>query len=388
MAIYSEQNVVVKSEAEILAELNSTAQSLGLINEVFETSRINIYYAVFARVFGNLTTAIAQYISNINIQTCTDEALLEQMISPFVEKRRAKSAKVILTFVRRDISDDAEDIIIPRNFEVMTEGSPAIVFRTAESRLLWKDQYRVQVPAYSIDTGTFQNVNANTLTYFKDEQFHNVSVTNEAAAYGGMDEETAFDARQRIYLFRFARDGSKTYLTSMLGELGFRVSQYHIEEYYDGFGSVLIALEVSSNDEFQVAVNRIEFGKVAGVKYHYCKVSPLFMNFKITINIIGSKIYDEYTINDIEDSLNNAVRLYFNQNVYVGQKISLKRLEAFVLNYISSNNYEIYEINLEVTNDDVFIRDETTGEIDVRFYEKIYPNKIETDIQYSLSDDD
>lgn len=383
MAIYSEENITVKTETEILADLNRIAQELGLINQVFESSRINVYYAVFARVFGNLTTSIAQYIANINIDTCTDEALLEQLISPFVEKNRAKVAKTILTFKRRDIADDeAEDIFIPRNFEVSTEGGNPIVFRTAESRILWKDSYFVKVPAYSVDLGVTNNVSANTLTYFNDVEFHNVEVTNEYAAYGGTNEETAFDARQRIALFRYNRDGSITQLTSMLGELGFYVSQFNIQEYYDGFGSVLIALEVKNDDEYRDVINRIEFGKVAGVKYHYCKVVPLYMNFNVTFKVVGSRIYDEYTVEEMNESVKSAIELYFTQNVFVGQKVSLKRLEAYALNYIANGNYEVYEIHLEITNDKFFKKDPDTGEIVVAPYEKIYPNKLEISTDY------
>ena len=67
-------------EEKILADLNAIAIEFGLINNVFETSRIYIYYAVFARVFGNLTQTISEYINNLNIDTTTDEALLDQLL--------------------------------------------------------------------------------------------------------------------------------------------------------------------------------------------------------------------------------------------------------------------------------------------------------------------
>ena len=82
--------VTVLDEYEILADLERIAQEFGLINEIFETSRIHLYYSVFARVFGNLMRTVAQYVSNIQIDTCTDEALLNILIEPFIEKRNAK----------------------------------------------------------------------------------------------------------------------------------------------------------------------------------------------------------------------------------------------------------------------------------------------------------
>ena len=122
---------------EILADLNRIAQELGLINEIFEASHIYIYYSVFARVFGKISRVFGTYIDNIDINETTDEALLERLIAPLIVKRSASTAKVILTFTRRNMDSD-NDIFIPRNFEVMTEMTDnPIVFRTAEARILW-----------------------------------------------------------------------------------------------------------------------------------------------------------------------------------------------------------------------------------------------------------
>ena len=216
----AESYVTILSELDedrILADLNAIAIELGLINNVFETSRIYIFYAVFARVFGNLIKTIVEYIENLDIEKCTDEALLDILIKPFIKKRNAKVAKVILEFSRRDTTDtQASDIFIPREFEVMTEGEDPLIFRTAESRILWKDAYKVLIPAYSVEFGSLNNISANTLTYFNDAEFANIQVTNPQAAYGATDEETAFDARNRIGLFRYGRDGSKDFLQQLI----------------------------------------------------------------------------------------------------------------------------------------------------------------------------
>ena len=127
-------------EDAILMELNLIAQELGLINKIFTTSRIYLYYAVFARIFGHITSIIAQYLNDYDFDNTTDEALLEKQVKPFVQKRDAKVAKVILEFSRRsDYDGRITDILIPREMEVMTEGDDPIIFRTAESRILWKD---------------------------------------------------------------------------------------------------------------------------------------------------------------------------------------------------------------------------------------------------------
>ena len=380
-------NVQILDEEEILADLNRIAQELGLINEVFEASHIYIYYTVFARVFGTISRIFGTYIDNIDINETTDEALLERLIAPLIAKRSARTAKVILTFTRREMNSD-NDIFIPRNFEVMTEMTDnPIVFRTAEARILWRDTYSVKVPAYSIDLGAINNVNANTLTYFVDSEFANISVTNEAPAYGGSDEETSFDSRQRILSFRYAREGAKAQLQSILAESGIPVESFRLTEFYDGYGSVLIALECDSDSMFQDTINRLEISRPQGIMYHYCKVEPLYMNFDVKVLVTGSRIYDEYSIEAINMSIKSAVELYFSQDVWVGMPLSLKRLQAFVLNYIVSENYEIYEIEMSIENEDKYEHDSKTGQVIVKPWQKLYANKLTIDVDYETEED-
>lgn len=379
--------VEILDETEILADLNRIAQELGLINEVFEASHIYIYYSVFARVFGKISRVFGTYIDNIDINETTDEALLERLIAPLITKRSATTAKVILTFTRRNMDSDS-DIFIPRNFEVMTEMTDnPIVFRTAEARILWRDSYSVKVPAYSVDLGAINNVNANTLTYFVDSQFANISVTNEAPAYGGADEETSFDSRKRILAFRYAREGAKAQLQSILNDAGIPIESFRLTEFYDGYGSLLIALECDSDSMFQDTVNRIEASRPQGIMYHYCRVEPIYMNFEIKVMITGSRVYDEYSLDAVYTSIKTAVELYFSQDIWVGMGLSLKRLQAFVLNYIVSENYEIYEIDMEIENEIKYEHDNKTGKVIVKPWQKLYANKLTIDIDYEEDDD-
>ena len=52
-------SLILLDENKILADLNSIAIELGLINNVFETSRIYLYYAVFAMVLVKLPRTLA-----------------------------------------------------------------------------------------------------------------------------------------------------------------------------------------------------------------------------------------------------------------------------------------------------------------------------------------
>ena len=380
-------SLLLLDEDKILADLNNIAIELGLINNVFETSRIYIYYAVFARVLGNLTKTIAQYINNIDIEETTDEALLEQLIKPFIKKRDAKVAKTILEFKRRDDYDGAHSqIFIPREFEVMTEGDDPIIFRTAESRVLWKDSYRVLIPAYSVEFGSLNNVIPDTLTFFNDDShlMQEIQVTNPYPAYGGMDEETAFDTRNRLDQFRYGRDGSKEYLQNLLFENGVSYYGYNIIEYWDGFGSVLIALDVDSEEEYYDIVQSVEASKRDGVKYHYCRVGYVYADMEVTAKVTGDEMYTEYQADEIEQHIFTATQLYFENQMYVGRKLSKNRLEAFILQYLVDARYDIYEINLEVKPDKNTEVDPETGQILINEFERIVANKISTKIEYNI----
>lgn len=380
-------SLLLLDENKILADLNSVAIDLGLINNVFETSRIYIYYAVFARVLGNVTKIIAQYLSDIDIEQTNDEALLEKLINPFIKKRDARVSKVILEFKRSsDYVDETTDIFIPREFEVMTEGDNPIIFRTAESRILWKDSYSVLIPAYSVEFGSLNNVLPNTLTFFDNETsylFKEIEVTNPYEAYGGRDEETAFDTRNRIDLFRYGRDGSKEFLQELLLNNGVSYYGYNIVEYWDGFGSVLIALDVEEEQYYDIVKN-LESQKRDGVKYHYCRVNKIPANMHVTVKVTGDNMYTEYQTDEIEQHIFTATQLYFDNHMYVGKKLSRNRLEAFILQYLVDERYDIYEIDLEVEpNSDVQL-DEETGQILVNEFERLVANRIYTKIEYNI----
>lgn len=374
-------------EDGILAELNSIAQELGLINKIFTTSRIYIYYAVFARVFGHITSVITQYLNSFDIEQTTDEALLEMQIKPFVKKRYAKVAKVILEFTRRDDFDqEATNILIPRDFEVMTEGENPIIFRTAESRIIWKDSRKVLVPAYSIEFGSLNNLSENTLTYFNDVgHFAQLKVTNPYPAYGGSDEETAYDARQRIGLFRYGRDSTKAAIQEMLFENGVSYYGFNIIQYWDGFGTVLICMDIESEEKYKDIINEIESQKPAGVKYHYCRAEYVYVNIDVLIKMISDDDFTPYQKNEIEQHIKAAVETYFANQIYIGRKLSINRLESYILQYLFDEKYDIYEVevNVESKNNDV-ITDLETGQLKVEDYQRLYPNLIYTTIQYNI----
>lgn len=377
-------SLMLLDENRILSDLNNIAVEMGLINNVFETSRIYIYYAVFARVLGNLTQIIAEYINNIDIDETTDEALLISLIKPFVEKKDAKVAKTILEFKRRPEFNESNEIFIPREMEVMTEGNDPIIFVTAESRVLWKESQRVLIPAYSVEFGSINNVLANTLIYFEDETylFQEIEVTNPYPAYGGEDEETAFDARTRINSFRWARDGNREYLQQLLFDCGVSYYGFNLIEYWDGNGSILIAIDVPSDEQYYDIVNQIESAKREAIKYYYCKVNHIYVDIEVTVKITGDRLYTDYQIDEVEQHIFTATKLFFDDQMYVGKKLSKNRLEAFLLQYLVDARFDIYEVDLNVVPSQDTELDEDTGQVLIDEFDRLVANKIFTDIDY------
>lgn len=376
-------SLTMLDEGVILADLNRIATELGLITQINQTSHIYIYYAVFARVMGNITQLIGQYLNSLDIDKTTDEALLDILIKPFVKKQNATVAKVILEFSRRSEDDNAVDIFIPRNVEVMTEGSNPIIFRTAESKILFRDSLKVKVPAYSVEYGSLNNLASNTLTYFKDSQYSVISVTNPDPAYGGRDEETAFDARNRLGWFRQANDGTKEYIQKQLYENGVSFYGFNLIEYWDGAGSALVAIDVPSDEQYYDIIQSLEVTKRSLAEYHYCKVEYVYINIYVDIKITGDKLFSEYQLEDIYQTIETAVQLYFSQSVYVGKKLSLNRLEAFILQYMVDERYDIYETSVSIAANKDYTIDPKTGQIVVSEFQKLVPNKIRTQVEYN-----
>ncbi len=371
-------------EDAILAELNSIAQELGLINRIFTTSRIYLYYAVFARVFGHISSIIAQYLTNYNIDDTMDEALLEMQIQPFIKKRNAKVAKTILEFKRRN-GVTPSDIFIPREFEVMTEGDDPIIFRTAESRILFKDSRKVLVPAYSVEFGSLNNLSANTLTFFDDNEFFSeVEVTNPYAAYGGADEETAFDTRKRIGLFRYGMGSTKMNIQDMLFDNDISYYGFNIVEYWGGYGTVLICLDVDSEERFHDIINNIESRKSSVVKYYYCMAEYVYVNIDINVKMLVENSFTPYEKNELEQHIKTAVEFFFANQIYVGKKLSVNRLESYILQYLFDERYDIYEVDVNIlssqNNSEINL---DNGQLKIEQFQRIYPNLIYTTVEYN-----
>ena len=106
----------------------------------------------------------------------------------------------------------------------------------------------------------------------------------------------------------------------------------------------------------------------------------LFIQHKIKVTFLR-----EYQKEDIYQTIETAVQLFFNQNIFVGKKLSINRLEAFILQYMIDERYEIYEIGVSIAMNHEYNVDPETGQIVVEEFEKLVPNKIRTRIEYNIN---
>ena len=145
---------------------------------------------------------------------------------------------------------------------------------------------------------------------------------------------------------------------------GFKFMKNYVEEYYD-------------------IVKNIEAVKRDGVKYYYCQVSHVYADMDITVKVTGDDMYTEYQANEIEQHIFTAVKLYFEGQMYVGKKLSKNRLEAFILQYLVDERYDIYEIDVQVTPTPEMEVDDETGQIKINEFERLVANRVYTKIEYN-----
>jgi hypothetical protein len=366
--------------AEIDNQLWALYIQYGLVNRQFTKGRLGLLTSAIATEIGNIIGILNGYANQFTLQTCTDPALIDSMIKPFVRKASAKSARVVLTFTR--YSGYNESIRIPSGFAVSSSGNSQIVFKTAGDLYIWKGQQSANVVAYAVTPGSKYNVPAETLVYFSSSVWNSrMSVTNLGPAFGGMDEESTNTAKQRAGLFRYDRDGTLANLRSLLYMIGLSNQQYYLEQYGRGYGTVLIILDCDSDDEFADLCRQIDYAKIAGVKYHYVRSARTYLNFYVHLKTVGQTDYTETEKQNMYNIVQNTVQNIFAYSLAVGSDLSVNKLLTQINTQLASA-YDIYSVNVSF-DDGVSIN--KSNKIAVEKAERIYTNKIVTDITYAGS---
>ena len=109
----------------------------------------------------------------------------------------------------------------------------------------------------------------------------------------------------------------------------------------------------------------------------------MYIDVTVTVRITGDRVGTDYNLNEVETNVKTAVELYFNSNIHVGKKLSQNRLEAYLLQYLVDEKYDIYETEIEIAPNKEYKKNPTTGQIEIEPWQRLYPSRIKTIIQYN-----
>ena len=326
----------------------------------------------------NVAISILQsYANQFSINTMTDRVLLENMASQYANRRLASKSKVILTFFRLEGYNDTATI--PAGFAVRASNAPNIIFKTSNTAYLWKGKQSVSVMAYSIGSGTQNNVEANTLTVFGNEKFSGaIGVTNTEPAFGGYNDESITHLRNRANGFRYERDNTLLDLQRQLYECGVTSNQYYIEEYIDSPGTYMICIDTDSDAAFEDIVSKMEYRKAAGIVATYTQAARLYVDMYVTVQTAGEVDYTRDQKNAIYTNINNAIQKFFAAYCVVGADLKINALKAALNTALSS--YEVSDIDIDIANS--VIQNENKNILIIDNTTIAYPNKILTSLEY------
>ena len=192
---------------DILDNLWQNLINTGARQRRHDSSHTGLLLSAIATELNVAITLLQSYADQFTLQTATDRILIENMAAQFANRRLASKSKAVLTFYRLDGYYDS--VKIPSGFAVQANGAGNIIFKTVSDVYLWKGSQSVSVLAYSINSGSQYNVEANTLTIFANSEFNGrIAVTNLEPSFGGYNDESITHLRRRANGFRYERDGT------------------------------------------------------------------------------------------------------------------------------------------------------------------------------------
>src|SRR5690606_18308375 len=196
--------------------------------------------------------------------------------------------------------DKREDTVIPYGTIVTTIDDPPIEYKTIERCVLYRTAEYVTVKAVSIESGSKSRVDGNSLTQISNE-IENIKVTNPEPSWGGRDEESIIEAREKALNMRYyLTKGTRDHLELLLQNLGFTINDYKIIEHAYGYGSFLIIIKTFSENELRAVKDIIKTNKAEGVYFDCISGTQI----PITLNISIEMYYDrekDFTPEELKD---------------------------------------------------------------------------------------
>ena len=334
---------------------------------------------IFSAVATEINVAISllqSYSQQFTLSSMTDRVLIENMASQQVNRRLASKSKAILVFYR--LEGYTERVTIPPGFAVRAAGAPNIIFKTVSTVVLHKGVHSVSVAAYSIGSGSKNNIDANTLTIFANDKLNGlIGVTNPEPAFGGYDDESISHMRNRAGGFRYERDNTLQDIERQLYETGLANHLYATEEFANGEGTYMICIDADSDNAFEDIVSRMKYRKTEGIGATYIRATRLYIDMYISVQTAHEVDYTDMQKQTIYNDINNAIQRFFAAYCKVGANLNINALKASLNSALSS--FDIADIDIEIANT-VQVNNKNVVEIDNTT--KAYPNKILTSLEY------
>lgn len=368
--------IVINNGNEILTRLWNNVISRGVVNRRLDSSRLGLLLSAIASELNTTLSLIRSYMNQYTIATCTDKVMVENMARMFAVRRLSSKSKVIVEFYRLD--PNLGTIKIPAGFAIGSTTDSKIKFKTISDVFLWKGMQSVSVLAYSINSGSQNNIDAGVLNKFQSNGYNtSIAVINPEPAFGGFDDESIENLRKRATGFRYDRDGTEFNIKQLLYMCGVPQYRYHLEEYVDGAGTYLVCLDATSDNEFEDVQKSFNYRRYYGVKPVFVRATRMYINIYVAVITTGEQDYTPLEKQQIYNNVNQRIQEFFAVNCVVGADLNVGRLQASIISSLS--DYEIESVTLSfdqgvVVNDRRIITIPNTA--------RLFPNKIITDINY------
>lgn len=368
--------LIINDGTSILDNLWTNLINSGARERRHDSSHTGLLFSAIATELNVAISLLQSYANQFTLETATDRVLVENLASKYANRRLASKSKVLLTFYRYGGYTDS--VKIPVGFAVRANTAGNIIFKTAQDVYLWKGVQSVSVLAYSINSGSNNNVDANTLTIFEEGAFSGlIGVTNPDPAFGGYNDESISHLRNRANGFRYERDNTLSDIQRQLYYAGAPRYRYSTEEYIDGPGTYMICLDAESDAEFHDITTVLDYRHHYGIKPVYIRATRVYIDMYITVQTAGDIDYNPTEKTAIHNNIQDSIQKFFAAYCVVGVDVRLNALKAAINN--SLTNYAIADIDIDIANT---IQVNKKNVISIGNTQKAIPNKILSSIEF------
>lgn len=369
--------LIINNGEDLLTRLWNNAISRGLVNRRIDSSRLGLLFSAIASEQNTVISLIQSYLNQFALATSTDKIIVENLARMFAVRRLSSKSKVVLEFYR--LQDENSTIRIKAGFKVGSSSDSRIAFRTISDAYLFKGSQSVTVIAYSVSSGSKNNVEAGVLNKFENNGYNaQIGVINPEPAFGGYNDESIESLRRRATGFRYDRDGTKYNIQQLLYQNGIPTYRYALREYSDGPGTFQVCIDTSSDAEFDDIVRSLNYRQFVGVKPNYVRATRVYINIYVSITTTGEKDYTPLEKQNIYNQVNTRIQRFFATYCAVGSDLNISNLKSSLYSELSS--FEIENITLSFDHGIVVDKNNT---IVIPDESRVFPSRIITDINYN-----